>query len=190
MGARAFRMTWLAGLAGVAGVAGIVAACGGGHLVFNVDVYSFIKGTGQDTVPYIIPPNSTVDAGSTPQKVNTPGAGSALVDSVLINGTVNFQNQGGAGSLGVQLFIAADSAGTYLPGAAALTVNPVPVSGTSTTPDSVRGRLVTAADSLFRNSKLWFRVAAHGTNASLTTPVQGRMVLTSLILTVWMHRLF
>ncbi|HVH08794.1 MAG TPA: hypothetical protein VM736_03280 [Gemmatimonadales bacterium] len=198
MGARAFRMTWLAGLAGVAGfagVAGIVAACGGGHLVFNVDVYSFIKGTGQDTIPplsappYFIPPGPPAQASSAPQRVRTPGAGSALVDSVLINGTMNILNQAGTGTLGLQLFIASDSAGTWLPGAAALTVTPVNVSGASTTPATVSGRLLTGVDSLFRNSQLWFRVAAQG-SATGVTPLQGRMVVTSLILTVWMHRLF
>jgi hypothetical protein len=176
-------------LMGVAGLGGLLAGCGSGNLVFQVDVYSFLKGTGQETVAYAIPPNtSNLVVSSTPQKVSTPGAGSSLVDSVLIFGTLDLQNQSGTGTLGLQLFIAGDSAGTYNPSAAALTVAPKTVSGAATIADTVSGSLLRNVDSLFAKSQLWFRVAAQGSNASLVTPVVGTMVLKSLILSVWMRQ--
>jgi hypothetical protein len=184
---RAKRL-WL-WLAGLGGLGGLLAGCGSGSLVVNVDVYSFLKGTGQDTVVYAIPPNTpNAVQWSTPQKVSTPGAGSSLVDSVLIFGTLNLQNQSGAGTLGLQLFVASDSAGTYNPSAAALTVAPKMVSGAATVLDTVSGSLLGNVDSLFAKSQLWFRVAAQGSNASLVTPVVGKMVLKSLILSVWMRQ--
>jgi hypothetical protein len=177
-------------LVGVAGLGGLLAGCGGGNLVFNVDAYSFIKGTGQDTVVYAIPPGATnMVVSSTPQKVNLPGVGSSPVDSVLIFGTLNLQNQSGTGTIGLQLFIAADSLGSFNPSAAALTVAPKTVSGTQTIRDTVAGRLFSSVDSLFTKKQLWFRVAAQATNTGVV-PVQGKMVLTSLILTVWMRNKF
>lgn len=187
MRAKRLWALWLAGL----GLGGLLAGCGSGNLVVQVDVYSFLKGTGQDTVVYAIPPSTpNVVQSSTPQKVSGPGAGSSLVDSVLIFGTLNLQNQSGTGTLGLQLFIAADSAGTYNPSAAALTVASKTVSGTVTVLDTVSGRLQPNVDSLFSRAQLWFRVAAQGSNASLVTPVVGKMVLKSLILTVWMRQKF
>ena len=184
---RAKRL-WL-WLAGLGGLGGLLAGCGSGSLVVNVDVYSFLKGTGQDTVPYLIPPNTpNIVVSSTPQKVSTPGAGSSLVDSVLIFGTLNLQNQSGTGTLGLQLFVAGDSASTYNASAAALTVTPKTVSGNVTVADTVSGSLLRNVDSLFAKSQLWFRVAAQGSNASLVTPVVGKMVLKSLILSVWMRQ--
>src|SRR2546426_12668134 len=84
------KAKWL-GLALVS--AAVAAGCGEGRAIFNVDVYSFLKGTGRDTVPYLVPGLSG-SGSSIPQKINLPGAGSAIVDSVralrkleLINST-------------------------------------------------------------------------------------------------------
>lgn len=181
------KRIWRPALVGLVAIGAFAAACGGGHLVFNVDVYSFIKGTGQDTAHYVIPPSLTVDTGTVPQNVNTPGAGSSLVDSVLVLASVNLQNTSGTGTIGLQLFVASDSLGTYSPSAAALTLAPVTVSPGPVVADTVRGRLLASAESLFTKSHLWFRVAAVGSNASTTTPVVGKMVLTSAILTVWLN---
>lgn len=183
------KRSWALWLAGLGGLGGLLTGCGSGSLVVNVDVYSFLKGTGKDTVTYAIPPNtSNVVASSTPQKVSTPGAGASIVDSVLIFGTLDLRNQSGTGTLGLQLFIAADSAGTFNASAAALTVAPKTVSGAVTIADTVSGTLFKSVDSLFAKSQLWFRVAAQGSNASLVTPVVGKMVLKSLILSVWMRQ--
>jgi hypothetical protein len=162
---------------------GVVAACGKGEAIFNVNVYSFLPPK-QDSVPYVIPPNTAADTGTVPQKITLPGVGSSVVDSILMLGTLNLVNTGGTGMLGLQLFMASDSAGTYNPSAAVLTVTPKVVTGNQTVPDTVQGRLLPNADSLFTKSQLWVRVAAHGSNLSLVTPVTGTMVLTSLTLSV------
>ena len=92
----------------------VVTACGQGHAIFNVDVYSFMQGTGKDTIPYFIPP-ATPTTVSTVQKITLPpGFGSSVVDSVRITtGSANLENTGGSGTIGFQLFFASDSAGTY-----------------------------------------------------------------------------
>jgi hypothetical protein len=175
------RRMWL----GMAWLASVAAGCGAGRAIFDVDVYSFLKGTGQDTVPYFIPPNTpNLVVGSVPQRISLPGAGSSVVDSVGVFATVNLVNRTGTGTVGLQLFLAADSAGTYSPGAAALTVRPRTVTPNTTVADTVAGALLSSADSLFRRAELWARVAAQGSNADLVTPVQGTLVLTSLRLTV------
>lgn len=171
-------VAWLAALAG---------ACGRGEAIFNVNVYSFLAPK-QDTVPYFIPPNTaSIDTGTVPQKISLPGVGSSVVDSILIAGTLDLHNSSGAGTLGLQLFLASDSLGTYNPSAAVLTVTPKSVTGTQIVPDTVLGRLLPNADSLFTKSQLWARVVARGSNASLTTPDVGTMVLTSLALSVFIN---
>jgi len=180
------RAKWLCVAALAAGAVG----CGGGHVIFNVDVYSFIAGTGRDTVPYAVPPNTNATA-STFQKISLLGAGSSLVDSVVIFGTDTMRNQIGSGTIGFQLFVAPDSAGTYLPGALAFSVTPRPVSGTNPVPpDTIRGKLAAGVNSVFASSTLWARVAAQGSNTSLITPLAGKMVIKSLLLTVVMNPKF
>jgi hypothetical protein len=66
-------------------------------------------------------------------------------------------------------------------------VAPKPVTGNQVVPDTVQGRLLSNADSLFTKSQLWVRVGAHGSNASPITPVTGTMVLTSLRLSVFIN---
>jgi len=56
----------------------VVAACGQGKAIFNVDAYSFLQGTGKDTIPYNIPPGLSGTA-STVQKISLPpGFGSSI----------------------------------------------------------------------------------------------------------------
>src|SRR5712691_1803368 len=112
--------------------AAVAAGCGEGRAIFNVDVYSFLKGTGRDTVPYFVPPGPPVTAASTPQKINLPGAGSSIVDTVRAFGTVDLRNSAGSGTIGLAVYLAADSASTYT-SAPALTVPTKPVSGAATT---------------------------------------------------------
>jgi hypothetical protein len=171
-------------VAGVAALAGVAFGCGPGHAIFNVDVYSFIKGTGKDTVPYVVPPGATVTA-SQFQKIHLPGAGGSLVDSITIFGTDTLRNQTGSGTVGFQLFVAADSAGTYLPGALALTVTPKAVANSSVVPDTIRGTLAPGVNPLFTKDTLWVRLAAAGSNPPPSvTPLTGKMVLASLLLSV------
>lgn len=178
------RAKWL-GVAGVAALAGLALGCGPGHAIFNVDVYSFIKGTGKDTVPYAVPPLTNATA-SQFQKIRLPGAGGSLVDSIIVFGTDTLRNQTGSGTVGFQLYLAADSAGTYLPGALALTVMPKSVANTSVVPDTIRGKLAPAVNPLFTKDSVWARFAAAGSNPN-ATPLAGKMVLASLLLTVVMN---
>ena len=173
------RARWLV----VTGLVG-AAACGAGHAIFNVDVYSFIKGTGQDTIPYFVPPGPTpVSASSTPQKINLPGAGSSIVDSVIVAGSLAIQNQAGSGTIGLQVYLAADSAGSFNPSALALNVPNVTVSGPAVTSDTIVGRLSAGVLSLFAGKELWVRFQATGTNTGVVL-LQGKAVLTALRLTV------
>ena len=173
------RAKWLL----VTAVAVLAVGCGEGRAIFNVDVYSFVKGTGQDTIPYFIPPGGA-SASNTPKEVNLPvGAACSIVDSVKVFGTLDLVNASGSGTIAAQLFLAADSAGTYDSTALAFSVPPKSVSGTSTVADTIQGKLNAGANSLFTKSELWFRLVAGGTNSGLTL-VQGKMVLTSLQLTV------
>jgi hypothetical protein len=160
-----------------------VTACGQGHAIFNVDAYSFMQGTGKDTIPYVIPP-ATPTTVSTVQKISLPpGFGSSVVDSVKITtGAANLQNTGGSGSIGFQLFFASDSAGTYT-APMALNIPATSVSGTQTVPVVITGDLSGVVDSLFRQETVWMRIAATGTNGGVT-PVTGVGVLTALVIRI------
>src|SRR5256886_13429414 len=81
------------------GCAVVAAGCGQGRAIFNVDVYSFLKGTGKDTLRLPpdplppLPPSTTVTDSVTPIAVNLPGAGSSIVDTVRLIGTLDVTNQ-------------------------------------------------------------------------------------------------
>lgn len=174
------KAKWL----GVTLVTGAVAAgCGQGRAIFNVDVYSFLKGTGSDTVPYFVPPGPPTNAQTTPRKINLPGAGKSIVDSVSALGTLDLRNATGSGTIGLQVYLAGDSAGTYNPSNLAITVPAKGVLPATTTPDTIRANLTAAFDSLFTKSQLWVGFKATGSNSGATL-LQGQAVLTSLLLTV------
>jgi len=163
------------------------AACGEGRAIFNVDVYSFIQGTGNDTIPYFIPPSSNGSA-STLQKIDLPpGFGSSIVESATIDtGAANLINSGGTGTVGLQLYIAATDTGTLNPAALALDVPETPVSGTATSPLTISGGLTPAVLDAFNGSQVWVRFVAKGTNPNALplTGVTGNMALTALKLRI------
>jgi len=160
-----------------------IAACGTGKAIFNVDAYSFMSGTGRDTIHYAIPPGG--GTASTVQKINLPpGFGKSIVDSVRITtGNANLFNTGGTGSIGLALFFAADSASTYTT-PAALQVSPKAVSGVQgPVPVAITGDLSSTVNGLFTQQTVWIRIAAVGTNGGVT-PVSGKGVLTALVIRV------
>ncbi|HEY7194711.1 MAG TPA: hypothetical protein VH439_13310 [Gemmatimonadales bacterium] len=161
-----------------------VAACGQGRAIFNVDVYSFLQGTGRDTFPYVIPPSLSTTV-NTVQKVSLPpGFGSSGVDSVRItSGNVTLVNDSGAGSIGISVYFAGDSAGTYS-APAALTISPTAVSGADTVAVPISGDISAVVDSLFNQSVLWVRIEATGQNSSLTQTAGGTGILTALMIRV------
>jgi hypothetical protein len=171
-------------------VAGASAACGEGRLIFNVDVYSWLQGSVNDTVPYAAPPSaSNFSASNTAQKITlVPGLGSSFVDTVKVVVTADVQNQsGGPGTLRFQVYLAADSAGTYTAGKDSMFTPPPLVNltaGVNTQPISFAGNLSPSGNALFTNSAIWIRMVGTVSNASTTTVMQGKAVLTSLNLRV------
>lgn len=165
--------------------AALLAACGEGRTIINVDVYSFLQGTGKDTVPYIIPP-STTDSASTFQKVQLPpGFGSSIVQSATLAGTADLRNTAGVGQLAFRIYMAADSASTLDSATAfAFGTSNASVNGTAVTPITISGGLTPAVLGVLTNSTVWIRIMARGQNASAVNPVVGKMVLTAMILQV------
>jgi hypothetical protein len=161
----------------------LVAACGEGKAIFNVDVYSFMVGTGKENTSYSIPP-ATSGSVSTFQKVQLPpGFGSSIVDSVRITvGSANLINTAGAGSLGISFYFATDSAGT-LSGPSALDIPPTNVSGNNTFPVLISGDLSPAIHGVFASDSVWMRLVVTGTNTGVT-PVTGTSALTALVIRV------
>jgi hypothetical protein len=160
------------------------AACGEGRAIFNVDVYSFIQGSGNDTIPYVIPPVSSGTVSNTPQEINLPpGFGSSIVDSVRITGTANLINAAGAGRIGFRMYIDSTSAGTLDSTALAVDIPPDTVFGTNVTPVIITGDLSGALKTLFTASSLWVRLELTGTNAGAVAAT-GDMALTALQLRV------
>jgi len=164
----------------------LVAGCGQGKAIFNVDVYSFMAGSGRDTIPYAIPPAPALppSAPQTFQKVQLPpGFGSSVVDSVRITvGSANLINSAGTGTLGFSFFFATDSVGT-LSAPSALDVPATTVSGNATFPVAISGDLSSAIQSVFAKDTVWMRIVATGTNSGLT-PVTGKGALTALVIRV------
>ena len=162
-----------------------VAACGQGKAIFNVDVYSFIAGTGKETVHYIIPPPPAGSAtASQVLKINLPpGFGSSIVDTVRItNGSANLVTTSGSGRIGFQLYVAADSAGTYNAGALALSLPDTAVSAGPPISVTISGDLTAAVNAIFTRPTVWLRLVATGTNPNALpiTGLQGDMILTAL----------
>jgi hypothetical protein len=189
MRAKSLSLVWIAALASLA------SACGKGEAIFNVDVYSFIKGTGKDVVPYGVLPGPPVDTSSAPQLIRLLGAGSSIVDSVLISGTDSVVNQSGSGTLAFKVYLAGDSAGTRQASALALSVAATAVSGTTPRPldpiscPPIRPTsclLLSSADTLFTRDSVWARIAVTVSNTG-GTPFAGQVILKSLTLSVFIN---
>ena len=175
---------------GVAIVLAIVAAaCGNGRVIFNVDAYSFLKGSVKDTIPYTVPPlTSNVTVSNAAQKVTlVPGLGSSAIDTVKVSGALTVLNQtGGPGTLRFQVYLASDSAGTYTAGRDSLftaaSVNILAGASMNSLPLNV-ANLSPSGNALFAKSAVWIRVAATVSNSGATV-MQGKAVLASLNLRV------
>lgn len=160
-----------------------VAACGQGKAIFNVDVYSFMAGTGKDTIPYVIPPSSSGSASTFQRILLPPGFGGSIVDTVRITtGNANLVNSAGTGTIGFSLYFAADSAGTTT-APSALDIPATSVTGAQTVPVTISGDLSSTVNALFTRDTLWMRIAATGTNPGVT-PVTGKGALTALVIRV------
>ena len=175
------KARWIGtGTVALVAAAALTAACGEGRAIFDVDVYSFLK-SGADTVHYTIPIVGTASDSNPPIKVGLLGGfGKSVVDTVTITGGANLLNTSGTGNVTFQLFIGADSAGTYS-GTPVLTAGGS-VSGPGTT--AVGGVATLIGDSLFNNQTLWFGMHARVT--ATTPPVTGKVQVTALRLRIVM----
>jgi len=142
-----------------------VAACGQGKAIFNVDVYSSSPGPGQRPVPYIIPPSSSA-TGSTVQKINLPpGFGSSARGlGPDHKRRRNLSTTSGSGRIGFQLYVAADSAGTYKRrGTRAQPPDTAVSAGPHDQRHDQRGPECRSADGLHA-ATVWVRLVASGSN--------------------------
>src|SRR5690242_8476083 len=162
--------------------AGVALACGEGHLIVNVDVGSFILGSGGDTITFPVTiPASTGGSDSITPPISVqlpPSLGNSVVDTVSMTGQMAFTNTTGSGTIHSEVFFSGDSASAYS-GAPAIYSDTATI--TTGGPDTLhlRGNLTQALDSLFTQSKVWVGIRAH-VQAGLTPITNGKLVLTDL----------
>lgn len=166
------KAKWI-GLA-LAGLA-LATACGEGRAIFNVDVYSFIQGGGNDTLPYFVPGGVSDTVDNTPVEVSMLGGlGNSSVDSVTITVGADLDNTTGSGALTFQIFFGADSASTYggtpfLSTGGSLTAgNVTPITGSAT-----------FSDTLFNQQTVWVGIRLIAA-AAAGPALSGEMQLTAL----------
>jgi hypothetical protein len=157
------------------------AACGGGHAIFDVDVFSFIQGTGGDTLHYTVPTGLPLLSVNNPPLAVTllPGLGGSVVDTVQVTGAAAIENQTGAGTVSFKIFFSEDSNTVYTAGPAILTASGNAGPGVAVTPLVLNAVLTSAQDSLFTKKKLFVGVQAGVNNTSAQT-LDGRLQLTAL----------
>ena len=84
------RGKWLCLVALSAAAAG----CGQGRAIFDIDVFSFLRATNADTLPYVGPLPPGIPDTIPVQTIRSLGIGSSsLVDTVRISGSVDFVNR-------------------------------------------------------------------------------------------------
>ena len=160
----------------VAAVGVLLLGCGEGRAIFNVDVYSFLKDAGNDSVPYVAP--SPFDT-TPPQLVNLlpVGLGNSLVESVTVTGTVDFANLVGNGTVGLEFYI--DTVPAVYAGTPAFSVTPVAVTPGNTSPAPFQGDLAALSRQLFLNQKVYV-----GMRAVATGVAAGKARLSALFLRI------
>ena len=161
----------------------MAAACGEGHAIFNVDVYSFIAGSGGDTLHYTVPATLGGTVQNPPLAVTLlPGLGSSVVDTVQLTGMAQAQNKTGTGQIAFKLYFASDSDSVY----ASTPILTAPPSGTTAVGPGVdtvtiplNGTFTSAQDSLFTRKKVFIGVALTLANTGAGI-LDGRLQLTAL----------
>jgi|SRR5207245_6189644 len=166
---------------GVALAAGVAAGCGQGRAIFVVDIYSFLKGTNTDTLPYSGPVLPGVPDTIPVQTVNSLGLTSSIVDTVLLTGTISFVNRTDTGTVAFQVYFdsVANTVYTSAP-AFGVTADVLPA---STTDSSFSVNLPDALKPLFLASKVYVGIRASATPGGASSPagpLQGTAKLTAL----------
>lgn len=149
-------------------VLALAAGCGKGRLIFDVDLYSFLKGVGQDSVPYLAP--SPLPDTIPVLQVNglATGLGSSVVESVTVSGSVDFVNATGSGMVGLQIYL--DTVPTLYGGPAAVGVPPVAVTPGNTSTTSFQDTVPAFLRQRLLNTKLYLgmKVTAVATSGTVT----------------------
>ncbi len=184
------KAKWLGVALGCAVLAGGAAGCGQGRAIFNVDVYSFLKGTGRDTLRLPpdplppLPPSTTVTDSVTPIAVNLPGAGSSIVDTVRLIGTLDVTNPTSSGTLSYQIFFASSpSPAVVYGGAPALTVGPASFPAATTSVPISAPNLAAPVRDLFKSSALYIGIRGTISNTG-ATGLRTTLKLTQLQATI------
>jgi hypothetical protein len=170
-----------------------VAGCGEGRAIINVDIYSFLAGTGGDTVRLTpdplppLPPGTTITDSIPPVGVSLPGGlSSSLVDTVRVTGNIDVTNPTSSGSLSYAIFLASDpSPAVVYGGAPALTVGPASFSAATTSVPINAPNLAASVRDLFKGSGLYIGVRASVSNTGAAglkttlklTQLQARVVI-------------
>lgn len=165
----------------LAAAAAVALACGEGHLIVNVDIGSFILGSGGDTISFPTIPATLGGSDSITPPISVqlpPSLGNSVVDTVSMTGLMVFTNTTGSGTIHFEVFFSGDSASAYS-GAPALHSDTVTI--TTGGPDTLhlRGNLTQAIDSLFTQSKVWVGIRA-SLVAGTTSITNGKLTLTDL----------
>ena len=164
----------------LAAATAVALACGQGHLIVNVDIFSFMQGTGKDTITIpTVPATLGGSVDNTPLSVQLPpGLSNSVVDTVGLTGAMVLTNTTGSGTMFVEVFFAGDSASTYS-GSPAISSDTVTI--TTGGPDTmhVRGNLTQVIDTLFTKAKVWIGLRAH-VQAGATAITGGKGRLTAL----------
>lgn len=175
----------------LAAAASLALACGQGHIIFNVDVFSFLSGTGSDTISLPTVPANTGGTVSSPAKSIQlpPGLSNSVVDTVSLTGSMLLTDNTGSGTMFFQVFFGGDSASTYA-GAPALYSDTVTVpNGGAGVTLLLNGNLTQALDSLFTRSTVWIGIRA-STQAGATSITNGKLRLTALNAHIVMNEKF
>jgi hypothetical protein len=159
----------------------VALACGEGHLIVNVDIGSFILGSGGDTIAFPTIPATVGGSDSVTPPISVqlpPSLGNSVVDTVSLTGLMVFTNTTGSGTIHFEVFFSGDSASAYS-GAPALFSDTATI--TTGGPDTLhlRGNLTQALDTLFTQSKVWVGIRA-SLQAGVTSITNGKLVLTDL----------
>lgn len=155
----ATRLVWLASVIG----ASLLAGCGEGRAIFDVDLFSFLSGVGQAQVPYIAPtPFDTIPV----QQVNLlpTGLAASVVESVTVSGAVEFDNQAGTGTVGLQLYI--DTVPKVYSQTPAVSVTPVNVTGVDTVKAPFQANVPAILNQIFLSTKVYVGMRAIGTGTA------------------------
>ena len=158
----------------------LAVACGEGRLIFDVDVFSFLQGVGQDSLPYLAP--SPLPDTIPVQQVNglVTGLGSSVVESVTVSGAVDFVNATGTGTVGLKIYF--DTVPALYADTPAVIVVPVNVTPGATSSTPFQGTVPAVLNQRLINTTIYVGMRAVATATSGT--VTGKAHLTALRLRI------